>query len=99
MSLLASRERFTRILFILILFCKTRLSGLNLVILLSLSNISILLSSSIESTSLSSSLLSLASNVESLENFLNNIDKFIKFFFNEEFIKKNKEKKKDKEKE
>ena len=97
-SLLTSRERFTRILFILILFYKTRLSRLNFVIFSSPSNTFIFSSSFIESILFLSSLLSLASNVESLENSFENINKFIKFFFSEEFIKKSEEKKKKKRK-
>ena len=97
-NLFAFRERFTCILFVLILFYKTRLSRLNLIILSSSSNIFIFLSSSIESILFLSSLLFLASNIESLKNSLKNINKFIKFFFNEKFVKKSEEKKKDKEK-
>ena len=97
-NLLASRERFSRILLVLILFYKTHLSRLNLVIFSSPSNISIFLSSSIESTLFLSSPSSFASSVKSLESSFENINKFIEFSFSEEFTKKNEEKKKKKKK-
>ena len=100
-DLCASYKRFSRILFVLILFYKTRLSRLNLVIFSSLFNPFISSSSSIESTSLSLlfSSLSLASSVESLENFIANVNLFIEFFVSEAFANKNEKKKKIKEKE
>ena len=98
-DLLASYKRFTRILFVLILFYKTRLLRLNLIISSSSFDTSISSSLSIESTSLLSSSLSLASNVEFLKNSIKNINSFIEFFISEAFINKNKKKKKDKEKE
>ena len=50
---------------------------------------------------LANSSLSLVFNLffKSFENFLDNVDSFIVFSFNEAFINKDKEKKKDKEKE
>ena len=92
---------FFRILSILILFYKTRLSRLNLIVLSSSLNISISLFSIDKTISLINSFLLLISNsfFESLKDFLDNVDSFIVFFLNKVFINKDKKKKKDKEKE
>ena len=83
-------ERFTRALFMLILFYKTRLSRLNLSISLALL---------ITSSSSLSNLQILSFFFKSLKNFSDNIDKFIEIFFNKVFVNKSKKKKEEKEKE
>ena len=94
-----SRKRFARISLILILFYKTRLSGLNSIVPSSPLDISISSSSIDDVISLASSSLSFAFNslFKSFENLLDNVDTFIKLFFSEAFVIKNKEKKRDKE--
>ena len=84
----------------LILFYKTRLSRLNLIVSSSFLDISLTLSPPAANLFLSS-LLSFDSSslIKSLNNFINDVDKFIEFFFSEEFVNKNKKKKEDKEKE
>ena len=85
----------------LILFYKTRLSRLNLIVLSSPLDIFISSPSIDKIISLINSFLSFIFNsfFESFRDFLDNIDLFIVFFFSEAFINKNKKKKKDKEKE
>ena len=99
--MLISRKRFARILFILILFYKTYLSRLDLIVFSSLFDTSISLSL-IDKLSLfanSSSPLVFNSIFKSLENFLSIINSLIKIFFNEAFANKNEKEKKNREKE
>ena len=92
---------FLRILPVLILFYKARLLKLNLIVSSSPLDISISLFSIDKIISLInlSLFFVLSSFFESFENFLNNVDLFIIFFFSEAFINKDKKKKKNKEKE
>ena len=98
-SLSISRKRFARIFYILILFSKTRLSRLDLIVFLLFLDTFRASPSLFINLSLSS-LLSLDFNslIKSLNNFIDDVDKFIKFFFNKKFVNKNKKKKEDKKK-
>ena len=92
---------FLRVLLVLILLYKTRLSRLNFIVSFLFLNTSISSPSIDKIASLASSSLSLALNLFSisLKNFLNNVNSFIVFFLSEAFVNKDKKKKKDKEKE
>ena len=99
--MLISRKRFARVLFVLILFYKTYLSRLNLIVLSS-SLDTFISSSSIDRSSSPANSPSFSisnSTFESLESFLNIINSFIKSSLSEVFANKNKKKKKDKERE
>ena len=99
-NLFILRKRFARVLFILILFYKTYLSRLNLIVSSSSLNTSISSLSIDKLSSLaSSSSPSISSLIfKSLKNFLNIVNSFIESFFNEAFANKNEKKKKNKEK-
>ena len=87
----------------LILFYKTRLSRLNLIIFsspldTSRASLSLVANSLLFLFSSLSSSLDSNSLIKSLDNSINNVDKFIKFSFSKEFVNKKKKKKKDKKK-